>query len=342
MKLKNVLFVLILSFVFVESSFAKENNADTPAISKAYNNPDNFQFTIMGDRTGKEQKGVFGEILRKVNFMHPEFVLSVGDNIQGYSEDVNALNAQWDEFDSLISILDMPFVNVAGNHDVTNNVKKEVYKKRYGKTYFHKIYKDVLFLFIDTQDSTLELTPEISAELDKENKQLKNMIKTQGYTPETMEFFDKYEAKQRNYNGGKISDEQFKYFKDVLEKNKNVRWTFVLLHKPIWKEDVPPKAWTDLEKLLSSVPYTVIAGHEHKHQYEIRNKQDYIIMGTCGGGWVWPKTLPGVYHHILWITMDGNKPIITNIFINGIMDKSDIRPYQHSILVSSEVKDNGK
>ncbi|HBG28649.1 MAG: hypothetical protein A2Y10_11905 [Planctomycetes bacterium GWF2_41_51] len=342
MKLKNVLLVSALSFVFVGSSFAKENNSDTNTISKACNNADNFQFIIMGDRTGKEQKGVFSEILQKVNSMRPEFVLSVGDNIQGYTEDVNALNAQWDEFESMISLLDMPFINVAGNHDVTNKVEKEIFNKRYGKPYFHKIYKDVLFLFIDTQDTTLELTPEISAELDKENKKLKNMIKTQGYTPETMEFFEKYEAKQRQYNGGKISDEQFNYFKDVLEKNKNIRWTFVLLHKPIWKEEVPPKAWTDLEKLLSLKPHTVIAGHEHRHQYEVKNNHDYIIMGTCGGGWVWPKTLTGVYHHILWITMDGSKPLITNIYTNGIMEKSDIRPYQHSVLAAPEVNENGK
>jgi serine/threonine-protein phosphatase CPPED1 len=119
-----------------------------------------------------------------------------------------------------------------------------------------------------------------------------------------------------------------------LEENKNVKWTFVLMHKPMWKESNSSANWLNLEKMLTLRPYTVIAGHEHKHQYMQRNGRDYIIMGTCGGGWVWPKTMPGIYNHILFITMTDKGPEIASILADAITKKSDIK----AIYDSNEIK----
>jgi predicted MPP superfamily phosphohydrolase len=304
------------------------------ATNCAYAGSDTMRFVIMGDRMGSEQKGKFAEILAKMNLLKPDMVISVGDNIKGYTSDANIINAQWDEYDKLISRLETQFWTVTGNHDNTTKEMAAIRQKRYGSAYFYKLYDNVLFLFLNTQDPDNELSYDIDKVLNEENEKLKKMIRKQGYSKETMDFLERYEARQRQLNGGNIGERQFEYFKKILDENKNVKWTFVLMHKPMWKKGNPSVNWLNLEKMLASRPYTVIAGHEHKHQYMQRNGRDYIIMGTCGGGWIWPKNIPGIYNHILMITMTDKRPEIASILTDAITEKSDIR----AIYDSNEMK----
>ena len=48
-----------------------------------YNDPLNFKFAIVGDRTGGLRPGVFADGVKKLNLLMPEFVMSVGDFIPG-------------------------------------------------------------------------------------------------------------------------------------------------------------------------------------------------------------------------------------------------------------------
>ena len=105
-----------------------------------YNNPNNFQFAIVSDRTGGHRKGVFEKGVEKINLLYPEFVMSVGDLIEGYSKDNTLLDAQWKEFDSILNPLSTRFFYVAGNHDYSNEVMAKQWKERYGKDYYHFIY----------------------------------------------------------------------------------------------------------------------------------------------------------------------------------------------------------
>jgi len=328
--MKNKFSVFILFLVICASTnfsaFAAGNPSDCN-IQAAYANPDVFHFVVMGDRNGGEENGVFGQVISKVNMMCPAFVVSVGDNIPGYNKDANEVNRMWDTYDLLVKNLKVPFLKVPGNHDVTYDVMAEVYKKRFGKTYHHAIYKNVLFLFLASDDPSAEIDPNIAKELSKEKKALKEKALRDGITPEGLAKLSEYKEKNSNAHGGKISDAQFEYFKKVLEDNKNVRWTFVLMHKPLWKQKNPPENWVKLEKMLTQRSYTVIAGHEHINSYTLRKNRDYIVTATSGGGRA-PDLLPGVYHHILWVTMDSNGPVIANLMADGMREKTDIRPFK--------------
>ncbi|MEO0732129.1 MAG: hypothetical protein AAFZ52_04805, partial [Bacteroidota bacterium] len=89
----------------------------TPWTSLAIEAPeDQFQFAIVTDRTGGLRPGVFSEAVDKLNLLRPPFVMSVGDLITGYTEDLPELNRQWDEFDAMIDRLKMPFFYLPGNH----------------------------------------------------------------------------------------------------------------------------------------------------------------------------------------------------------------------------------
>ena len=117
------------------------------------NNEDcQFQFAIVTDRTGGHRPGIFMDGVRKLNLLQPEFVMSVGDLIEGYTEDTVELYRQWEEFTGFTEQLEMPFFYVPGNHDITNELMEKVYLERFGQTYYHFVYKDVLFLCLNSED----------------------------------------------------------------------------------------------------------------------------------------------------------------------------------------------
>lgn len=119
---------------------------------KANNDPDNFQFVIMADRTGGHRPGIFADAVEKVNLLQPEFVMCVGDLIEGYTNDPVEIDSQWDELDSMVKKLDMPFFYLPGNHDISTAEMADSWNKRYGRPYYHFIYRDVLFLCLNTDD----------------------------------------------------------------------------------------------------------------------------------------------------------------------------------------------
>lgn len=113
---------------------------------------DVFRFAIMSDRTGGMQPGIFKVAAQKIELLQPEFVLSVGDLIDGYTESPAVWETQWDEFDGIVNQLSMPFYYVPGNHDTSNEILTNVWRERHGKDYYTFRHKDVLFVVINTDE----------------------------------------------------------------------------------------------------------------------------------------------------------------------------------------------
>ena len=119
------------------------------------NDPANFQFAIVTDRTGGHRPGVFPEGVAKLNLLQPEFVMSVGDLIEGYTEDQEQLDAE-----GFVEALEMPFFYLPGNHDYSNEVMAEDWAQRFGASYYHFVYRDVLFLCLNSEEAGRALTQE--------------------------------------------------------------------------------------------------------------------------------------------------------------------------------------
>lgn len=244
-----------------------------------YNNPDNFQFAIVADRTGDHRPGVFADAVEKLNLLKPEFVMSIGDLIEGETEDEAELNRQWNEFDAIVNELQMPFFYVPGNHDINNEVMAKKWRKRLGQSYYHFNYRNVLFLCLNTEDAC----------------------------------------------EGCISHQQIEYFQKVLKANRNVRWTLVFMHRPLWKKDETLENWQKFESLLADRPYTVFAGHTHTYNKSVRSGRQYYVLaitGGCGGGQDdEPLGLAECrFDHIVWVTMTDNGPVLANLLLEGILD----------------------
>ena len=116
------------------------------------NAAENFHFVVMSDRTGGNRGRIFSQAVEQINLLQPTFVVCVGDLIQGYSKDTAILAKEWKELQTYTSKLQMPFFYVPGNHDVANPVEAEVWKQRFGRSYYHFLYKDVLFLAANSDD----------------------------------------------------------------------------------------------------------------------------------------------------------------------------------------------
>jgi len=116
------------------------------------NDPAEFQFAVVSDRTGGHRESVFSRAVEQINLLQPEFVISVGDLIEGYTKDEARIAREWKEFQSYTCKLQMPFFYVPGNHDLTNAMQERVWKEKFGRRYYHFVFRDVLFLLVNSED----------------------------------------------------------------------------------------------------------------------------------------------------------------------------------------------
>ena len=144
----------------------KINSENKPWTYERVNDHKNkFNFVVVTDRTGGERKGVWQKGIKKINLMQPAFVVSVGDLINGYTKDLDTINAEWEEFNSFVKKLEMPFFYVAGNHDYTNEVMENEWFKRFGSDYYHFLYKNILFICLNSEQGHTALKdPDLGGE----------------------------------------------------------------------------------------------------------------------------------------------------------------------------------
>lgn len=116
------------------------------------NDAEQFQFVVIGDRTGGHRAKIFSRAVHQINLLQPEFVMSVGDLIEGYTENMERVDAEWKEFEGYVKKFQMPFFYVPGNHDLANREMIEHWGGRYGRSYYHFVYRDVLFLAVNSED----------------------------------------------------------------------------------------------------------------------------------------------------------------------------------------------
>ena len=60
---------------------------------------DKYTFAVHSDLTGGEREGIYEVAIAQLSLLRPEFIINVGDLIEGGTEDVANINAQWDSFD---------------------------------------------------------------------------------------------------------------------------------------------------------------------------------------------------------------------------------------------------
>lgn len=277
----------------------------------AQSNNDQFSFAVIGDLNSGQRPGVFEIAAEQLRLLKPKFVLSIGDLIEGGTEDSTKLKVLYDEFDARAAKAGVPFFHVGGNHDLTSPKTRKFWEKHYGGRYYHFVYENILFLVIDSEDYNEKRMTEI---FHARNRAIALLDSGKTALAMKTEYFSMPERVT-----GEVSEAQSSYFEKVIAENANVRWTFVFMHKPVWQREGAGNL-ARIEAALSKRDYTLFNGHFHKYAYTERNGKDYIMMGTTGGGQ--DKSSKNAFDHIAWVTVDEDQPSIVNLRLGGMLDKT--------------------
>lgn len=264
------------------------------------NDPEEFRFAIIPDRTGGDCRGAWTNALAKVNLLRPEFVMTVGDMIPGCWCSNESVRRQWQELKAMLKNVEPPFYSVVGNHDVFcrprtptetfNGVKAHPYEDSLrlwnefnGPDYYSFVYKKVLFVCLNSMDSS---------------------------------------------DGVGFSEKQCSWLRRTLAEHADVRWTFIFMHAPhAWNRP----EWERIEdEVLSSRKYSVFAGDWHSYLHVKRLGRDYYALSVAGGASTMHSYQYDQRHrlagpeygemdHLTWVTMTKDGPRVANICLDGIL-----------------------
>ncbi|MDA0834944.1 MAG: metallophosphoesterase [Planctomycetota bacterium] len=247
------------------------------------NQVENFQFAIVTDRTGGARAGIFESAIPKINLLQPEFVISVGDLIEGGTEDPQVFNMEWTEFEGLVKNLEMPFFYVPGNHDISNVPMQSEWARRFGRSYYSFKFHDVLFICLNSEDE-------------------KNEEKRDYY----------FSQSQRDWLKETLAENSDVRWTCVFVHKP--AWTY----DPAKFDEL---GWTDVEESLQGRGYTVFSGHRHKYQLFERHGMEYYMLATTGGGSKLRGKDVGEFDHVVWVTIKDKGPVLANLMLDGIEPK---------------------
>ena len=112
----------------------------------------NYKFVVLPDKKGGEENGVFETAIDEINRISPDFVITVGDLIEGFVSDVKYAVPMWDDIIERLGRLDAPFFFVGGNHDLTNQTMTDEFVRRFGTSYYSFSVGPDLFLALDSEE----------------------------------------------------------------------------------------------------------------------------------------------------------------------------------------------
>lgn len=245
-----------------------------------FNDPDRFQIAIMTDHTGGHRPGVWMDAVRKLNQLRPEFVMSVGDLIEGYSQDRRKVEEQWREFTSFIDQMEMRFFFVAGNHDITNPLMRQIWREHFGPEWYSFDYKGVHFLCLSSEDPQDHFS-------DKQVEWIAKDLEASADARWTLVFFHKP--------------------------------LWLRAERDLARGEPDSTNWKKIEKLLADRPHTVFAGHVHHYVQYQRSGTQYYSLATTGGGSQLRGNDYGEFDHVMWLTMEKDGPHLVNLRLDGIL-----------------------
>src|SRR5580704_7816133 len=111
-----------------------------------------FCFSILGDRTGDADQRVYEQVWKDVDSLHPDFVINVGDTIQG-GNDATA-DSEWRALRLLWRRYSYPVYFTPGNHDIWSAASRTVFERETGRPAAYGFnYKNAHFTVLDNSQT---------------------------------------------------------------------------------------------------------------------------------------------------------------------------------------------
>ena len=111
----------------------------------------NFRFAILGDRTGDVDPAVYVQVWEEIDRDRPDFVINVGDSIQGGSD--STAESEWRELRRLWDRHPYPLYFTPGNHDIWSEASRRIYVKETGHAPPYSFnHQNTHFTILDNSD----------------------------------------------------------------------------------------------------------------------------------------------------------------------------------------------
>jgi len=266
-------------------------------------NSEKFTFAILGDKTtgGVLNWPIFDRAVEEINLLQPDFVIMIGDMIQGTVTDTSILNRMWKEFNSHAEKLDVPLYVLPGNHDISNAVMYDYWNKKIGLRYYSFIHNNSLFILLNTEEY--------------------KKTKDGEFGREQLDFVREQLAANKNVN------QTFIFFHRPLWYEKD------------GKHD-GYKELKEIQSWIKNRDATLFAGHWHNLEFQKIEGNRHIVLSATGGELEEkPLTELGYFHHYTLVTVDKDTSTISyikpgSIFAEDIANEEFISKYNN--LVKSE------
>jgi Icc protein len=113
-----------------------------------------FHFSILGDRTRLGSAEVYERVWEEIGRLHPDFVISVGDSIEGMNDSRAA--AEWRQLRRIWMRYPCPLYLTPGNHDIWNDFSRRLFEKETGRPPFYSFdFQNAHFTVLDNSRSFL-------------------------------------------------------------------------------------------------------------------------------------------------------------------------------------------
>ena len=271
MELKRIIFSLLFFVVIVSLGFSQQFNFVVFGDNRPFNNED-------------PQPQIFKEIVQNVEWIHPDFVVDVGDLIYGYGADAQRTRQEYMDFLNVVKIFSMPFYTVVGNHDVAGIG---------GQKYYETLLKKPLYYSFDYEKSHFIL-------LDT-NVNFPNGKFTQ----------KQYNWLVKDLNSATSAQNIFFFMHKPLHEYQDYS-------QNAWADKFMAKKVDDLITHFNSKHHNirmVFQGHEHLYWRTEFNGIIYMITGGTGASLAEEPQNGGFYHFVL-VTVNGTH-VKTNVLLPG-------------------------